>query len=89
MDSLWTTVEFHSNSALQGNTRATDGNPPDAERGPRNPRDHPWLDALLRDELLLLHEHPAGPWEIDLGIGVGLTTATDGLIIKSIIGRRF
>ncbi len=28
-------------------------------------------------------------WEINLGIGVGLTTATDGLIIKSIIGRRF
>jgi hypothetical protein len=28
-------------------------------------------------------------WEINLGIGVGLTKATDGLIIKSIIGRRF
>jgi hypothetical protein len=28
-------------------------------------------------------------WEINFGVGVGLTHATDGLIIKMILGRRF
>jgi hypothetical protein len=28
-------------------------------------------------------------WEINFGVGVGLTGATDGLIVKTIIGRRF
>ena len=28
-------------------------------------------------------------WEINFGVGAGLTRATDGLIIKMILGRRF
>jgi hypothetical protein len=28
-------------------------------------------------------------WEINFGVGGGLTRATDGLIIKMILGRRF
>ena len=28
-------------------------------------------------------------WEFNLGIGAGLTPATDSLILKSIIGYRF
>jgi len=34
-----------------------------------------------------LNVHPR--WEINFGIGGGLTRATDGLIIKMILGRRF
>ena len=28
-------------------------------------------------------------WEINLGVGVGTTSATDHLILKGILGRRF
>ncbi len=28
-------------------------------------------------------------WELNLGVGFGLTQATDGLLIKAIVGRRF
>lgn len=28
-------------------------------------------------------------WEINFGVGIGVTAATDHLIIKGIIGRRF
>jgi hypothetical protein len=28
-------------------------------------------------------------WEINFGVGVGVTAATDHLIVKAIIGRRF
>jgi hypothetical protein len=28
-------------------------------------------------------------WEINIGIGIGATSATDHLIVKAILGRRF
>jgi hypothetical protein len=28
-------------------------------------------------------------WEINIGVGEGLTSATDGWLVKTIIGRRF
>jgi len=28
-------------------------------------------------------------WEINIGVGLGVTAATDHLIVKGIIGRRF
>jgi hypothetical protein len=28
-------------------------------------------------------------WEINLGVGIGATSATDHLIVKAILGRRF
>ena len=50
------------------------------------------IDALARQQHQIfptLDLNVSPRWELNVGVGFGLTHATDGLILKTIVGRRF
>jgi hypothetical protein len=47
------------------------------------------LPAKLRRFGIVTDLNTSPKWEINIGIGVGPTAATDHLIVKGILGRRF
>ena len=43
-----------------------------------------------QQQLFLVTDLNVSPvWEINIGVGIGATSATDHLIVKAILGRRF
>ena len=48
-----------------------------------------WLTKQQQQVFLVTDLNVSPLWEINIGVGVGATSATDHLIVKAILGRRF